>query len=215
MNTMSIRNDYLTDRNILRPFISRLRGLFDRMDRRYAAVSEAYGFVCRGCEDNCCRTRFYHHTVIEYYYIREGFETLHEEQRQKIRHRAGIVDQVHSIADRKGLSAKEMCPLNVDGRCILYAYRPMICRLHGIPHELHRPGKGVERHPGCNAFYDQCPSPAYIEFDRTAFYIEMAKLEQDVKIALGVSQKVKMTVARMLMAQDHAPDASSNFPRSI
>lgn len=200
MNSMSIRKNTRTDRRILSPFLSKLSALFDRMDRHYAAASEHYGFVCRGCENNCCRTRFYHHTLVEYYYLRQGFETLDDEQKQKIRHRSGIVDQIHSIADRKGVSSKEMCPLNHEGRCVLYTYRPMICRLHGIPHELHPPGKSLQRHPGCDAFYDRCRPPSYIGFDRTPFYNEVSMLERNLKVALGSSQKIKMTVAQMLLA---------------
>ena len=188
-----------SERDILLRFVSRLGTLFEKMDREYETVAERYGFACRGCEDNCCRTRFYHHTFIEYYYIREGLETLSEKQQQKIGQTASMVDQIHTIAGRKGLSAKEMCPLNLNGRCILYSYRPMICRLHGIPHELHRPGKTVQNHPGCNAFYEQCRQPSYIRFDRTPFYMEMSTLERDLKSALGISERIKMTVAQMLL----------------
>jgi Fe-S-cluster containining protein len=169
------------------------------MDHEYETIAERYGFVCRGCEDNCCRTRFYHHTFIEYHYIREGFETLSEEQQQKIGQTASTVDQIHAIAGRKELSAKEMCPLNLNGRCIIYSYRPMICRLHGIPHELHRPGKAVQNHPGCNPFYEQCRQASYIRFDRTPFYIEMSTLERELKSAIGISERIKMTVAQMLL----------------
>ena len=44
------------------------------MDADYASVSRAYGFTCRGCDENCCRTKFYHHTFLEYLYIKAGFE---------------------------------------------------------------------------------------------------------------------------------------------
>jgi Fe-S-cluster containining protein len=186
-------------RDILSQFASRLKTLFEKMDHEYETISGKYGFECRGCEDNCCRTRFHHHTFIEYYYIRKGFEILSREQQQRIRRTASTVDQIHSIAGRKEQSAKEMCPLNLDGRCILYSYRPMICRLHGIPHELHRPGKAVQNHPGCNAFYIQCRQPLYIRFDRTPYYIEMSALERDLKSALGISERIKMTVAQMLL----------------
>jgi hypothetical protein len=187
------------DRDTLLRSVSKLQALFEKMDREYQAVSEKYGFVCGGCVDNCCRTRFYHHTFIEYHYIRQGFETISEQQQQKRRQTASVVDQIHTLAHREGTAAKEMCPLNMKGRCILYAYRPMICRLHGLPHELRRPGKAAQNHPGCNAFYEQCRQPAYIRFDRTPFYIEMSALERELKSALGISERIKMTVAQMLL----------------
>ena len=85
---------------------------------------------------------------------------------------------------------------------MLYAFRPMICRLHGIPHELHRPGGNVIKNPGCNAFFDQCRksgTSAYIRFDRTPFYRQMAILEKDLRQATGYTDKIKLTIAQMLV----------------
>ncbi|RLC07770.1 MAG: hypothetical protein DRI57_25320 [Deltaproteobacteria bacterium] len=74
----------------------------------------------------------------------------------------------------------------------------MICRLHGIPHELRKPGQSAAHHPGCEAFTEQCEEKGCFKFDRTPFYIEMASLERDMKQALGTARKLKMTVAQML-----------------
>ena len=92
-----------------------------------------------------------------------------------------------------------MCPLNLDEMCILYPYRPMICRLHGIPHELKRPEQKTIYGPGCETFDHRCGRRAYFEFDRTPFYQELAKLEQAVKQALGIAEKFKMTIAEMII----------------
>jgi len=46
-------------------FIDRLKQIYTAMDRAYDRAADPYGFTCDGCADNCCRTRFYHHTVIE------------------------------------------------------------------------------------------------------------------------------------------------------
>ena len=101
-------------------------------------------------------------------------------------------------ADQKGAAMKTMCPLNEAGLCFLYAHRPMICRLHGIPHEFQKPGQGVVYGAGCEAFTQQCQDHGYVPFDRTAFYVKMAGLEKELKSALGITQKIKMTIAEMI-----------------
>ncbi|MGD8303564.1 MAG: hypothetical protein PVI55_14210, partial [Desulfobacterales bacterium] len=93
-----------------------------------------------------------------------------------------------------------MCPLNVDTRCILYPYRPMICRLHGIPHELKKPGKQGILGPGCDTFDKRCGHKPYIPFDRTPVYRDMAKLEQEIRQATRVQDKIKMTVSEMILS---------------
>ena len=39
-----------------------------------------------------------------------------------------------------------------------------------------------------------------IRFDRTPFYLEMARLEKQARLVTGVSDKIKMTVAEMLIS---------------
>ncbi|UCD83201.1 MAG: hypothetical protein JSW26_31465 [Desulfobacterales bacterium] len=190
------------DAEILTIFFERLRYLFAEMDRAYAAASGHYGFECAGCEDNCCQTRFYHHTYLEYLFIREGFDTLERPQRQRVRTTAQAVCRQIAQADHDGKSLRLMCPLNNEGLCTLYAYRPMICRLHGIPHELHKPGGPVVHGPGCAIFDERCSSQTYYQFDRTPFYLEMAGLENSFKRAAGLTGRVKLTVAEMIVGDD-------------
>jgi hypothetical protein len=75
----------------------------------------------------------------------------------------------------------------------------MICRLHGIPYELRKPGQPTVHGPGCGDFDKQCPDPSYIQFDRTPFYFEMARLENEFKQAAGLTGRIKMTIAEMVM----------------
>jgi hypothetical protein len=74
----------------------------------------------------------------------------------------------------------------------------MICRLHGIPHELARPGRGVLHAPGCDTFTRTCDVEKRFKFDRTPFYVEMAALEKELKQSAGRLRKIKMTVAQMI-----------------
>jgi Fe-S-cluster containining protein len=180
-------------------FIDRLKQIYTAMDSAYGRLADRYGFKCDGCEDNCCRTRFYHHTVIEYAYLKQGLLTLDAQLQDRIQSQAmTVVAAVENDHSTPG-SVKLMCPLNSNARCILYAYRPMICRLHGIPHELKKPGQSAIRVPGCNAFDSRYGDQPYMQFDRTPFYRDMAGLEMEVKQALGFGGKLKMSIAQMIL----------------
>ena len=175
---------------LLKPFLDGIELLFAGMDKKYRQISEQYGFHCLGCKDNCCRTTFYHHTVLEYRYLMQGFERLNKDLREAVLNRAQTVALQPS--------AGHLCPLCQGGRCLLYAYRPMICRLHGIAHEVHRPDRTVSYGPGCAAFEAAADGKSYIVFDRTDFYWELSSLEREARAAIGVTRKIKMTVSQMV-----------------
>lgn len=178
--------------------MTRLEQLFREMDHAYDTAARHYGFNCRGCEDNCCLTLFYHYTYLEYFYILDGYQCLGEDVRRDISEKAAdALTQVHE-AESAGRQVRVMCPLNTQGQCILYVRRPMICRFHGIAHELHRPDKSVLYGPGCDLFMKNYDPKRYFPFDRTPFYRKMAELEADFKRELGANQKIKMTVAQMI-----------------
>lgn len=169
------------------------------MDLKYKEAADYYGFHCTGCEDNCCLTRFYHHTLLEYLYIYEGFKALSEHKQNEVKQKAAQVCRQTELADAKGLPVRLMCPLNCDGLCLLYAFRPMICRLFGVPHEMQQSGAETVYRPGCGTFSEQCLAKDYFKFDRTPFFIEMAKLEMELKQTVGIAQKIKLTVADMVV----------------
>jgi Fe-S-cluster containining protein len=184
------------------PLLDQLEALFGEMDRAYAEVADRYGFQCNGCADNCCLTRFHHHTLLEYLYLAEWVRALDPDRRRSLLKQARTVAARMDAADRQGEPLRIMCPLNQEGRCMAYDCRPMICRLHGIPHELHRPGGPVVNNPGCDAFFDQCRdsgATAYIRFDRTPFYRQMAMLEKALRRETGYAHKIKFTIAQMLV----------------
>jgi Fe-S-cluster containining protein len=193
---------FLTARSRYLPLLMRLESLFNEMDRAYAAVADRYGFRCNGCTDNCCLTRFFHHTLLEYLYLMEGVQGLAPDARHAIIAKARAVNDAMAAENADNGAHRSMCPLNNDGRCALYPYRPMICRLHGIPHELHRPGGEVVKQPGCDAFFAHCRhsgKDAYIPFDRTPFYRQMAMLEKELRFTTGYTDKIKLSIAQMLV----------------
>ncbi len=182
-------------------FLDRLRKIYADMANAYDTISAQYGgFSCEGCPENCCRTRFYNHTLVEFFYLMEGLATLSEERQAALQVRAADVCRDVAAAEADGMTPRVMCPLNDDGLCGAYEHRLMICRLHGLPYELRIPGKEPFYGEGCHIFTDCCGDKEYIVFDRTAFYQAMAGLEKDLRDALGASQKFKKTIAEMIIS---------------
>jgi len=173
--------------------------LFSDMDRAYLQVAEQTGFECRGCDDNCCRTRFYHHTLIELLYMRSALAALPPDLQGRIKDQAHAACRQMAAMERRGDLIRVMCPLNEQGRCVLYAHRPMICRLHGIPHGLRRPDGRTLAGPGCDNYYAQCENSDRFRLDRTPSYTVMADLECRLRGQLGFNQKIKLTVAQMIV----------------
>ena len=190
----------ISNQNKYSPFLKKLRTIWKDMGEKYQEAANYYDFFCNGCEDNCCYTRFYHHTILEYLFIRQGYNNLELEIQNQVAERALKVCAKTAEYDKPGETVRLLCPLNFDGLCILYEYRPMICRLHGIPHELQKPSQDIIYSPGCEAFGKKCEGKKYTKFDRTPFYIEMAKLERELREVAGFTQKFKMTVAQMLIS---------------
>lgn len=181
-------------------YIDRTERLYAEMDCAYRRAAETSGFVCNGCEDNCCRTLFHHHTFAEYFTLHRGFSGLPRAQREKIQSRAAAYLRPVA-AGGDGARRRQLCPLNESGRCVLYAQRPMICRLHGIPHRFTPPGGGVKLGPGCDAFYRRCGHLDHPRLDRTPHYLRLAQLEAGFKQALGIELKIRLTLAQMLIRE--------------
>jgi Fe-S-cluster containining protein len=179
--------------------------LFAQMDAAYDSAAQNAGFLCNGCKDNCCRTRFYHHTLVELLYFRSGLAAAPLSRQQRIRARARDAARRMEALESDGRPVRVMCPLNEQGRCTLYAHRPMICRLHGIPNVLHRPDGRTLNGPGCDDYYLQCGPTGGDPLNRTPLYTAMADLERRLRIRLEFTGKIKLTVARMILKDDVTP----------
>lgn len=177
----------------------RLERLYHEMDSAWDKAASHYGFQCNGCDDNCCETEFYHHTFIEKAYLLHGFSQLPLPITIAARRVAQKVCTKRGIAAKKGEQIRIMCPLNHEARCTLYRFRPMICRLHGIPHEVLKPGCSPVLSPGCRAGSSLFNASEYIQFDRTPFYAEMAEIEREyLTKVVGRLTRTKQTIAQML-----------------
>lgn len=182
----------------------RLALLYRQMEEAYERAAEKLSFGCMGCPDNCCDSYFLHHTYLEWTYLWAGMEQFTKEKKEEILQRAaGYV-----VAAGKALASGErpqlMCPLNEEGRCILYSHRLMICRMHGVPSAMTRPDGKRFTFPGCfrcqelvEGFKGEAP-----EVDRTDFYQQLAGMEHEL---LGPRRhylpRVKMTIAQMLLKE--------------
>ena len=58
------------------------------MDKAWNKIADLYGFQCNGCEDNCCRSLFFHHTYIEKSYLLHGFNQLDRQKQADVRVKA-------------------------------------------------------------------------------------------------------------------------------
>lgn len=194
----------------LQPVLRRLNGVaglrdevlavLAEMERGYAEVAAEHGFSCQGCEESCCRTVFYHHTYAEFLVLTQGVATLSDSDRRALYGRATAVQ---GSLDAAAEPPRAMCPINVDGRCALYTYRPMICRLHGIPHELHRPDGRTVSGPGCHLFDTLSEGGASRRLDRTPFYQRLAQVEQGLRRHIEAPIRLHMTLAECLVALAH------------
>lgn len=182
-----------------KPFLEKLTALFARMDEAYDKAATASGFECRGCADNCCHTRFYHHTLVEFLYLKEGLDRLPQADRLLADQRAAEADRLMKDLERSGQPVRVLCPLNDQERCILYPFRPMICRLHGIPHQLRRPDGQRQLGPGCGDFDRQCVGREQVVLDRTPLYIALANLEKELRGQAKFEGRIRMTIAEMIV----------------
>lgn len=161
------------------------------MDRAFDKAADHYGFQCNGCEDNCCKSFFYHHTFIEKDYLLSKANEFDYDRKISLKKSAALYLDT--------IKHKPLCPLNKDDLCILYNVRPMICRLHGIPHHLSMPGIETKQNPGCDAGASCFNSTNYFSFDRIPFYKEMTEIEKEYRKKVAVSGKIKQTIAHMLL----------------
>jgi hypothetical protein len=179
--------------------IPRLAELYRLMDSAYCEVSNQVGFSCKGCDGvKCCTVDLILHTAVEMLYLRRGFNTLDMSRQLEILGRCrGIIKAKEDDALGDGYR-NAICALNFEGLCVLYEYRPMICRLAGISHIIIRPDGTFTESGGCIRYHveNQQDRPN-LKMDRTDFYRQMAAIEIEVVRAVG-KRTASRTVAEAL-----------------
>ncbi len=183
--------------------ISRLEGVYRAIDAAYAEAARRTGFSCDGCDgEKCCTVDLILHTFSEMLYLKEGFAALEASKRTEVLDRCRTVLK-EKERDPAGQGYRNaVCVLNFGGRCLLYPYRPMICRLSGIPHTIRRPDGRMIRREGCPRYQaDIQPANPHLVLDRTGFYRNMAELEMDMVRWAGRRANSR-TIAEVLYWQD-------------
>jgi len=100
-----------------RNFLEEYRDLVSRVDGEIAKAAELHGERLRcaaGCS-SCCTISSV--LPLEAALLRQALGRLDEQVKKKIQSQADAA----------------ACPLLVDGLCVVYRSRPLICRTHGLP----------------------------------------------------------------------------------
>ena len=187
--------------------------LFEDMDRAYRRVAGLHHLDCQGCPDNCCRTLFHHHTLVEVLYVYTGLCSPQAvEQRAECFRRAQAFQCAQAKAAAGQVPSRAWCPLSQQARCRLYAFRPMICRLHGVPNRFRHPVRGWVSGPGCHRLPPSLPAAPDQWLDRTPFSERLADIERRLRTRLAFHARVRMTLADMLITlQPHLDPAVPPF----
>lgn len=184
---------------------NRIEQLYARMEVDYTNVARALDFSCEGCPDNCCDSYFLHHTYAEWAYLWRGLRMMPEKKQQEVKEWAQKYDEESQVAQDKGERPQVMCPLNEEGRCILYTHRLLVCRTHGVPARMRRPDGQTLNFPGCFRCQEivekreqqglKTPS-----VERTSLLTELAQVENEfLGYKRHVYPKVKLTIAEMIL----------------
>jgi Fe-S-cluster containining protein len=190
--------------NAKHPVLKRLRTLYARMDQAYAASASAIGLSCQGCADSCCESLFRHHTYIEWITLAQGFAALPPARQDEVRIQAETYLRIHRNA-LPGTRPRVPCPASVEAdgglACGIYEHRPMVCRLHGVPNMLMRPGGQPAAFPGCDRAQNLAKTCEPALLDRTPLLSELARLEMDLlgRERMGKLPRVDLTIAEMLL----------------
>ncbi len=184
--------------------LRQLQNIYQKLEQVYEKVARKLNFSCVDCPDNCCDSYFLHHTYAEWAFLWLGFSKLEfVKQREVLQKSENYIEQC-DVAKESGERPQVMCPLNQEGLCVLYEYRLLVCRTHGVPATLTRPD-GQELHfPGCFHCQELVQKrygdvkPPYVE--RTPLLRKLVWLEDELlDNRRSLMPKVKMTIAEMLV----------------
>lgn len=170
--------------------------LYREMEAAYDRLAAEIGLSCSGCPDNCCDSYFFHHTYVEWTYLLRGLQAADRNTAVGIKKRAVQAVQEIERQRRQGHRPGIMCPVNDQGKCLLYAHRLMICRLHGVPASVTR-RETEDRFPGCYRCQELKPDDRFM--DRTVFYQRLAMLERELLAGQPAPlPRFRLTIAEMI-----------------
>ncbi|KJJ84703.1 hypothetical protein OMAG_001430 [Candidatus Omnitrophus magneticus] len=181
-------------------YLVKVEHIFSEIDKEYEYAQKHYGdFSCEGCQDNCCTTVFYHHTLAEYFYLAEGLDQVDDKIMNVMVMRSEMYFNEVIKNPFNVESLRIMCPLNLNDKCCVYKNRPLICRIHGVPSILHTPRRETQKWNGCKRFEAQHKEPYDHSIDRTKLFTQLATLEGQLRKDLVFPQRYKKTIAEMVL----------------
>lgn len=130
------------DESTARRVRERYRELTAKVDTFFTRVESRYenAMQCKASCTACCHVRL-SVTGLEASVLREGLAGLPEAERTR-------------LAQRAGHARPGVCPaLEADGRCAVYAWRPLVCRSHGVPIRQREPD-GTASVSACEKNFD-------------------------------------------------------------
>jgi Fe-S-cluster containining protein len=138
----------------MQKIVQQYKELLDQVDAWFSRSMERFPeqIACKSGCSACCRSLF-DITLLDAYYLKLGFDALPVEAREaveiKVRERLRLMreqwpefEHPFVLNHRPDEEWEALMPeedetpcvlLGADGRCLVYANRPMTCRLHGIP----------------------------------------------------------------------------------
>ncbi|RME64700.1 MAG: hypothetical protein D6778_07485 [Nitrospirae bacterium] len=185
----------------VKEFLEELSSVYRDLDRAYQDVAGFYGLSCEGCQDNCCQSPFFVNTLVEHLYLMEGLHALTEAQKAEVFQKANAYQSGYSKTSRPETNFRMFCPLNRDQKCILYEYRPMMCRVYGVPGVMQSPRGGTVEFPGCQRF-GSLGKEITRRLQRTEYYQRVAQIEANLRKKLVYHQKYKKTIAQAIIDEE-------------
>lgn len=157
------------------PYFEKYKALSAQADKLFAQVKDEFP-ECITCEIKCadCCHALFDLTLLEAIYINHQFnKKFTGEKREKLIDKSNRADRKIYMIKKKAYKDKEAgknevdilmeiaaervrCPLlNDDNKCDLYEYRPITCRLYGMPTST----GGISHTCGKSAFVEGRPYP--------------------------------------------------------
>ena len=201
---------------------NKYEALVTEIDKSFDNISKQTedGIKCgKGCSE-CCHALF-DLTLVEALYINHKFNKLYKGlERSEIMHQADVSDrQIHKIkrkafkASQSGIPAKKIlkdlslarvkCPLlQKDDLCALYDFRPLTCRIYGVPMNI-----GGEAHSCQKSGF--APGKPYPAINMEILQSKLTELSEELAASINSSLKALPEVlvpVSMALVTEYTPE---------
>ena len=180
--------------------LARYRELVDKVDAFFARVLARHAdrLQCRAGCDDCCRQQL-SVTTVEADAIFAALPALSDEVRERLRARAAHLDPRRCVA------------LEEDGRCAIYAARPLVCRSHGVPIRT-SPPRSLPVIDACEKnFIEGGPAAADPDcvLDQTTLSTMLLAIDAEHARTNGTKPGERVALSDVLRSSPHVPSAGT------